>query len=486
MDGLENASATAKNQAEAAKSDITKSSSIMSDSLNSGSQKVINQIGPIGTPPAAFEGTKNAFNKVNQDIGKYIENIKKSCTSAAEKAGFLCMESTSPGVQAAKTLMDVAGPALALINSAQKSCSSTANLTKFLGAGLTIAKGACVGAKLYCDNTCANAVKELQKLSETANTAISEAIESDVAKAEGEANQAISEQNYKLEADITSSAKQKVQASNQGQQDLTQLIQKELDSTPGTSPNIALKCQDHAKDIALLAVNILGTLKAQKGAEDCAEKLKSDTGTSTADYCAQPANVTSSFCKCKIDSSQVGCTGHIVGLESDPSLKQDDGGVDLRNSAGGVSAFAGPGIGTGNMDTGKINSPIANGSSGPEDKKNLNSEAAAKGGFNGTGSSGSAGLGGSGAGSAELGSAELGSGKKWNFGAFSGGGGSGFGGSGKGGSGSSGSVGQKDLNAQRAIASEQFRAQVSEASGKSNWEKVSERYLRKTSSLIGR
>ena len=50
-----------------------------------------------------------------------------------------------------------------------------------------------------------------------------------------------------------------------------------------------------------------------------------------------------------------------------------------------------------------------------------------------------------------------------------------------------GSIGTKEMNAiNRKLASEQVAAQVSPASGKSNWEKVKQMYLFKENSFIGK
>lgn len=241
------------------------------------------------------------------------------------------------------------------------------------------------------------------------------------------------------------------------------------------------------KDIGLLALNIAGVYKAQQNAKQCADKLKTGGDKATvAEYCAQPANVETSYCKCQRDNTQQGCAGHLV-TSSTFDRKADDKGSVLRNG-GGASAFAGPGVNGANINAGGINSPIStSGSNLGTAEKLKDSNSAATGYAGGSGSGGALGSrsGDSSSGS-EAGAGEEKDKKKWSFGAFTGGFGGFGGGSGsaKDGSGSA-KVGQKNLDTGRAIASEkQWRAEVTSSSGKSNFEKVRESYLKKTTSFL--
>ncbi len=437
----------------------------------------------VSDPVFPFSQTKAAVDSSAEKINKYLETVKKTCTGASEKAGFLCLEGTSPGMKTAKTTMDVAGPALAMINSAQKSCSATADVSRLVGTGLAIAKGVCVAAKLYCDFSCSAAVAAIAKTRTEIATNISQAFAKDVNNAQSVAAGA----GPALEAKINGLIAKNAALAQQLNAELITSLEKEMVPTnPGTSAGTVVKCEGHMKDIGLLAMNIAGTFKAQQNAKACADKLKTGgEGPSVAEYCAQPANVSSDYCKCQRDSSQMGCSGHIVSSSTFNRPSDDKGSV--QRSGSGASGFAGPGVGVSKIDAGNIQSPIAGGTSdlGVSGKVNDSSSGSASNKGAGSGSSGAASMG-AGGGNTNPELANTDEKKKWSFGAFSGAFG-GFGGgssSGKGAAGSS-KIGQKDLNAQRALASEkQWRSEVTESSGKSNFEKVKESYLKKTTTLL--
>ena len=471
----------AENRIGEPKTEITQTAEQMNAELEKLAADLNSASANLKTGVIPFDNTSTSLSKVAKLINSYVSATKKTCTAASEKAGFLCLEGTSPGMQKAKTAMDVAGPALALINSAQKSCSATADVTRLIGTGLTIAKGVCVASKLYCDFSCSRAVKELAAI-QVALKEIPNSVTLDLQVAVEKAKAAV---NPSL---ITTEAKNKVEMSRAINASAFQTLAKENAPTPGTSPGTVVKCQGHMKDIGLLAANIAGTFKAQQNAKECADKLKTGgDGPTVAEYCAQPANVVSSYCKCQRDNSQQGCAGHLVTSSTLDRLTDDKGSL-LRN-AGGASAFAGPSINGVNANIGNINSPINTGGSNLGNAEKIKDpSSAATGGYGGGSGSGSSlgSRGGDTSSGSEAGSGEEKDKKKWSFGAFTSGFGSFGGGSGsaKDGTGSS-KMGQKNLDAVRAIASErQWRAEVTASSGKSNFEKVRESYLKKTTSLL--
>ncbi len=474
IENFANETKNAEKTADAFKGEVTSAAAQADEKLLAASKEVISVSSTLadeGSVP--FSQTMAAFSAVNGLIETYVNSTKKSCTGNAERTGFLCMENTSPGMQNAKIVMDVAGPSLALINSAQKSCSTTAKITRLIGNGLMIAKGVCVGSKALCDMTCSTAVTQLKAIASAIQTKIPAAITADAAS--GAACTYCS-------AEIAA----KVQASHTLLAKLMAPVANEITPSAGTSPGLVKKCESHMKDIALLGLNILGTMQAQKGAKACADKLKAGDGTTTADYCAQAANSVSSYCKCQKDNTQLGCSGHIVA-NTGSTTTNDGKSSDSRLNNGGVSGFAGPGVGGAKMDLGAVKSPIMTGTGiGGGNDPSLAKDAATAGKMGGAASAAGGGAGAAGGKNAELGGAEGTEKKKWSFGAFTSGFGGGSSGNGKGAADGTGRLGQKDLNAQRKIASEQFRAEVSEASGRSNWEKVRSSYVRKSSSLLGR
>ncbi|OFZ28587.1 MAG: hypothetical protein A2622_05705 [Bdellovibrionales bacterium RIFCSPHIGHO2_01_FULL_40_29] len=460
--------------------EITSAAEAASASLRQAGDSAYSTAESITAVGGDFALTANALGETKVALYTYVDTTKRACTGMAEKTGFVCMEGTSQGVQAAKTAMEVAGPVLGVINSAQKSCSKTADVTRMVSTGLTIAKGVCIASKLLCSSSCKTAVGQVNTISEKIRT-IPGIIQKDQASGIAKCNAmtvgaAACGNRVNNEAKTAFAEYKKLEA----------VIQRESAPSPGTSPHMIVKCETHAKDIAMMAMNAIGTMQAHKSAKECEKKLEAaaESGGSAAaitpaQYCATSENAVTTYCKCQRDGSQVGCPGAIaLTTSTDGVAKNDEGSSDIRGK-GGLSQFAGGG----KINAGKMGSPLGNSA--------LLGSAAAKDSAAQTSSGFSAGTGANPAGSsahsasgknAELGKTE--EAKKWSFGGF---GSASGGGSGAGGQGSrnAGSIGQKELNA-RAIASEKLRAEVSEASGKSNWEKVRERYIRKSSSLLER
>lgn len=432
----------------------------------------------VSTPAAPFTHSIVVLQKSQTEVNAYIAQ-KKACTAAAEKATFLCVEGTSPGVKAAKGLMDAAGPIISVISSAQKTCSSTSNITNLAGLGLTAAKGVCVAAKLFCDQACGKSTVDINKMDKSLETELTAAIQKDISAANaycaGIVEPASCYADIKAKETTVSTVFPQIKT----------VLSKEATVAPGTAPKVAATCGALAKDVALLAVQSAGAFMAQKNAKSCSDKLASSGAAgatvSTQQYCDMAENVNSELCVCKANPMATGCAGAIVAS----SNSEGQVGFNIK-SASGQSAFAG-GFG-GNTK------PSATGSVNLGDLKN-NSAAGLGSGSAGAESTIAATGGAAGSSGSSLGNlpaavdtaATKEDKKKWNFNSFGGLGGGGSGSaSGAGYKAKSGAtLGVKDTAAiQRQIAAEKFSAEVSKASGKSNWEKVRNMYMIKEGSFI--
>lgn len=431
-----------------------------------------------------FAGSFNQTQAIQTSVADYFATKKNTCVSMAEKASFLCADGTSPGAKAVKTLMDVGAPVLSVISSAQKACSTSAKLTSLAGTALTVAKGVCVAAKATCDMTCAGAKTKLGAITaQLAQLQTTYTLEVNKANAICSATTVLPMYSV-LCSELREVASTVPPAINSIEQSLKMDSGKE----PGTVVNVADKCTGYAKDIVLMAVNIGSLLKAKQGSEDCAQKLAAtDTpGTTALQYCEMPANANTQFCICRTDDKKEGCPGFVATPTTTDNKTASENGVDVKSTGAG-NQFASANINgkpSGFLDSNGLGSGL---NSDGSDKSKTDPSATGAGLTAGSGS-------GSGSGSGAGGSAPAAdiSGtaakpddkKKWNFGAFSAGGGGGGYGSGSAAETANG-LGQKDMEAlKRQIASENMRAEISEASGKSNWEKVSERYLKNTGKLI--
>ncbi len=432
-----------------------------------------------------FSSMGSATSAFNGQIEKYIAS-KQTCANLAEKAEFLCVEQSSPGAIAAKEVMNAAGPLISIIASAQKTCSTTAKVTKLVTTGLMVAKGVCVAAKLACDTSCASAASQLKVIQQSINSKLATAAFSD----QGSSATACGELAMGAAA-CFAHLTTRASAATSMIGALNSALSKESAPTPGTSTQLVVKCQSYVKDIALFAVQALGTLMASQNAQKCEKQLSGTNGNgaiTTQQYCEKPENTAMQICKCQKNNLAAGCPGAIAA-GTDPALNKDSlaNNIQLKN---GNSAFGGgfkntaPTSGLGKAGVG-IDGQVADG----VPKSGADSAGGSAGYAGGSGSGG--GVAGAGA-SAPNGSSDPSltkdspDKKKWSFGSFGslGGGGGFFGGGSTSASKNSGLASKQLESIKRQMASEKISAEVSSASGKSNWEKVRNMYLIKEGSFI--
>lgn len=437
------------------------------------------QIATTSTPAPAvpYSFTASSLTALQTKIQSYVSTTKKACASAAETAGFMCIESTSPGAVAAKGIMELAGPALATTNSVNKSCNDTAKVTDLVGKGLALAKGACIAMKTACDLACTTATADLNAINAMIGKLTADLTTDFLSASEYCGNLTL------LYAECQAANVAKRESLSGAILALKPAVAKEaVPASPGTTPFIAAKCQMHATDIAQFGLNIFNIMQSSASAKACAAKTAGGNG-SAAEYCKLPANSATTFCVCLKDNKAEGCSGYVA--KTSDSIKLDETGKDIKDTGKGNQFMSGfDKVKPQNIDLGKLNSD-----------QNKTADAGKASDSKGTGggsgsypSGGSSGSSGGAAGGGHDAKDAVGSGdkKKWSFGSFAGGGGgSATSGGGAGFKGSDGGLGQKDMDAlQREIASEKIRAEVSGASGKSNWEKINERYLSNSSTLL--
>lgn len=424
-----------------------------------------------------YRETKTMLSEIPKEVSQYINELKDACTKSGERASKLCVEGTSPGAKAAKMLLDFSGPVLGALSSAQKTCSSTNKIMSYATAGLTIAKGVCVASKLMCDSSCSSAtkkIKEIQlKAQQTQQMAQMDYIESkakcDSLKMDQFSRAAgiACEKTNNLALNIATTKISELQ----------KIIQKENSLAEGTSLSRAAGCESHAKDIALLAANIGSTLLAAKSAKKCSDQLSSNpngSGITTAQMCEQPGNTELQVCKCERNNNSEGCPGYVASNNGGGSkqLQSNSYRLPTGSSNGGPTTTS-----NGSKTGGGITDPKdSSSSSDPSGTGGVNSGFAGVGGGSGTGTGSAETASGLSDGESDIASNDK---KKnsWGFGSLGGFASGLFGGSGK--IDSKLGLGANSDAIKRKIASEQLRAEVSTASGKSNWEKVRNMYIMK-------
>lgn len=406
------------------------------------------------------------FSTIAADLRAYSEG-KDKCARSAQTTEKLCLE--NPAAKNVKTIMEISGPVLAAVNATQKVCSGAAKVTDLASKLLMLAKGACVTAKVMCDTTCSSAQAKLKS----------------VRQASGEMS---------ITCTNVTSAPAASKALGQAIAKIN-LVLTEEDNAPiaGSRAQMSASCESKVKDIIGFGINIASVMAANSKAKACERQMAANnnpTGQAftLSAYCEQQENRQTQVCQCQSNPQMQGCASALSNFNSQPTDDSTAGlaGTNLRNSAG-LSNFAGGGTrgpsdidlsgsngsGSGSDSAGSLFGADKNGSGLSEQLLGGGGGASSAGGFGGSSpedktaakekeeeknkpSFGSAAI---------SGISSLGSGRAAP------------------GNGALATQQQREA-AQRKLASEQLNREISTASGKSNWEKVREQYLLKSSSLL--
>lgn len=385
-----------------------------------------------------------AFKK---EVENYLET-SKSCVSKHDIAAKACLENLSPniqdGVAALNTLASVLG-----MTGVQDNCSGFSNAMDVAKKAMTAYTGACGAAKGFCGSSCSSADKSLAAIKNA---------KSDCTPVDPINNpNACQTYNQTFEALKTESAKD----ANAGDQKSVEAKKK-------------LCTQKYAQLLTSALAGIASMLNGMKQGDQCKKESEAETpktDTAAVEKCKDPKNDADPECICLKNPLTAGCSN---GLKSPTNAGELGTGqtdkTNVSSSSGGPSLPSDPG-------------GIQQGTPG---------ENSASSGLPGAPGGGGAGLGGSSGGGA---GAPTGNGqdtvkKGLNANILSGAGGGGGGGWGAfGGGGGSDKYrqylpgGAKDPN--RNIAGQQsWKNEVTGQGGKSNWEKVKDRYRDNKNTLL--
>jgi hypothetical protein len=317
-------------------------------------------------------------------------------------------------------------------------CSKMNKAMNIVQTGLTAYSAACGTTKVMCDSACGKASQILVEIRTAAK-----AIKPLPTPASG----------VTCAANFTGDFFKKVEG----------ILSQETET--GDEKAVATKkktCSGYAASLASAGVGIVQAITSAKQAHACDQKVQAaDIDTGKLD-CSKAENAAMPQCICEKNPRATGCSGEVTG-----NVSSFTGGAKGNNGATPSSSMSLTGSG---------------GKTGPD---GLQKGDTGGGGGVGAPVGGTAGNldGGHGVGDAKKDQAVV---KKLNTNLYGGEGGGGGGGAfGRGGNGTPEKSLAKDPNflKQREIAS--TRAQVTAPQGKSNWEKVSERYTTQKSSLIG-
>lgn len=419
------------------------------------------------------------------------------CGEKQATADTFCSTIRSPKAMAVQRLMTLGSAVLSRSSSASEGCSAAQKFSTLAQYGMTAANLACTGLKVMCDVSCGSAETSLV-------TTVTTAIKNQQGLCIAAINSSAA---FSAGATLTLQAR-----ANAIFGQMTATVAKEKPPTNLTSPAAKLaQCEKYEMDILDMGLQILGTVDAAQQAKACKKALGDGTGggTDTAQltmdqFCQVPGQAQNPPCLCRTQPTATGCPGALTATTTTTSgttTAANGGGVQTTNT-GGSAAMAAPG-GLSGLQTGtksglSADAKAALGISDEAAALAAQQEAAtttASGGV-GPGDTSSGGAGGGSMGGLAKSPTDIAkkgeAAKKSGLGVFDdyslGAGGFAalkFGSDGK------ATINGKKYTqeeikkmVERKIASDQFHAEVTTASGKSNWDKVRSRYDDNRSTLF--
>jgi hypothetical protein len=388
-------------------------------------------------------------------LATYMDD-QESCRSKEVAATTYCLEKTNPGI--AKALPIIQTLVSGISASISDSCSTLAKAMNIANEALLAYQATCAAAKGVCNYSCSGAVTKIKKA------------QTDFATLAKTAEAVCKTKN----AENATAATNCVNAIETPLKALTASISKEANVKQDSS--VAQKnntCSSYATQLASALVGSIGVIKTMSSANSCSSDTTTATTASTDVDCTLEANATNTVCICKATPRAAGCS---EGLDTTASAMAADslrGATEASYTAAGNSS-ADLGTIADSTDLGTVDTSNSTGSSG----------AVSDGGSGGLGGSSSLGS------AAENKSAQQ-KASGYNTNIYSGDSSGGGGGGSWGGYGGDGSLrqylpgGKKDPTKAAAIAAQAaIKKEVTSEGGKSNWEKIRERYRDQKSTLI--
>lgn len=418
---------------------------------------------------AALENLTGATN--------FYQRLHGTCVKTQSTASWMCREKTSPQLQEGLNQINTV---VGMISGAaiQDACSNFAKIAKLGQMALTAYTAACSSARAACEASCATVYNNLKRLSKFEFGSLhchSESLMAAKATLPTDPNyptaQKIVAACAKLDASISTA---------QGYLDGTVLPH---DFQEADKKSVALKNKactyEYASMILSAGTGIASMINGLKQGQKCDEDTNGTGGTVAAaakDKCEDPANAQLPECICKANPRTPGCANSYQKANESGDSRLTASGADVNPAPlGGKDGLGGLGLGGDGSTLGE------NGAGGGSDSGGIGAPMGGGSGLSGFGGSG----GGGGGGKEEA--AKKGLNTDILSGSGGGGGGGGFGGYRGAASDSKYRAylpgGAKDP-AQGLAGQQAWTKEVTGQGGKSNWEKVRERYRDNKNTLL--
>lgn len=390
----------------------------------------------------------------------------KTCAEREKTTETICREKTNPTlVQAIPVVQAI----VTAIGGAKDACSKFAKATDTLNKALVVYQATCATSKAACQSSCAKAENSIKVVRENTpkTTGQGESALNTAAMNAAGANDAKTAEEMRTAAKQISKLGEETKA----------LLDAEFGKDTTTVSSNLQTCKDFSGQLMSAGIGLAGMIKSFGESNKCDTNLAATPGaTPVANVdCSLPANQNLTQCICELNPRTVGCA---TGLNNAANAKSADG-LNASSLAPGTSVGAqDPSLSGGGGSDATIAAAEKSGSG-------------SGGGGAGAPSGGSAGMEGGSGGSGGPDSAKQKAGSSLNAAILGGEGGGGGGGGGWGsGEGSAEEAamrqylpgGEKDP---AGLAGQVAAKEVTSEGGKSNWEKVRERYRDNKPTLLG-
>lgn len=418
---------------------------------------------------------------------KAYEDSWENCHSRAATANTMCLESCSPHIQTGATAINGLAAAGRGVGGTSAQCGSAAAIFDIVQGALSAFQGACGAAKAHCHGSCDTGLKALATL-KTKLAEYDRALTPVIAQlptycAEGQPTTKPLDAQFNnvvsLAQNWTCAGKeiigQNMTTGKSAAERAKLAIEKELQASTNTSIAAREKvCAGYTTQLLTAGGSIASMLALRKQAKDC----ETQTAAVPNESCDIEENKSKTKCICEANPRTVGCPNSLDKSNMISGTPQIDG----------ISAISPTTAGTG----GNVGGDGSAQTSGAE--RFGSGVDGASGGLGGGGGIGAPAGGGGGSGSSgNTAAAAAAYQRRMSANVLSTDSGGGGGGWGSGSSGSNGNAsglrrylpgGSRDPAAAAGAAANDISNQITGAAGRSNFEKVSERYQDNRSTLI--
>jgi hypothetical protein len=389
------------------------------------------------------------------------EKLLPLCAEREKRTEFICRENTNPALTQSIPIIQALMTGIAGVKDA---CSKFAKATELLNKAILAYQATCATVKALCQSSCSKAQEDMKRVGANLPNIIDSGVDR-INQSAAAANAAAPGSGANLITVAEALAKTK--------DPIAEKVKTEMGNASDTISSNLQTCSGFDKQLASAAIGIISIVKSMGESNQCNKATTVPTPTPAVN-CALPENKTLTLCICQTNERAVGCGS----------------GLNTSANAKNANPMAPTSLMSASTVSGK-EPALPGGNAGEEPIAGSDSKGTGSGGGTGAPAGGGAGMDAGGLGASAPATANQKAGSRLNSNILAGEGGGGGGGGGWGGGEESSTDpalrkylpgGEKDP---KGVAGQASIKQVTSEGGKSNWEKVRERYRENKPTLLG-